>query len=136
MDFTNVVLIMTSNLRGDPSQFFKPEFINRIDDIVNFRSLTEADLEHIVDIQLKGLIDRLAQRRITLQVTAAAKRALASEGFDPAYGARPLKRVIQRELADRLALAILEGAFADGEVVTVDAADGELEIRGAMPASV
>ena len=136
VDFTNVVLIMTSNLPGDPSQFFKPEFINRIDDIVNFRSLTEADLEHIVDIHLKGLIDRLAQRRITLQVTASAKRALASEGFDPAYGARPLKRVIQRELADRLALGILEGAFGDGEVVTVDAVDGELEIRGAMPASI
>ena len=136
VDFTNVVLIMTSNLPGDPSQFFKPEFINRIDDIVNFRSLTEGDLEHIVDIQLTGLIERLAQRRITLQVTAAAKRALAAEGFDPAYGARPLKRVIQRELADRLALAILEGAFADGEVVTVDAVDGELEIRGAVPASI
>jgi ATP-dependent Clp protease ATP-binding subunit ClpB len=136
VDFTNVVLIMTSNLPGDPSQFFKPEFINRIDDIVNFRSLTEADLEHIVDIQLHGLIDRLAQRRITLQVTAAAKHALAAEGFDPAYGARPLKRVIQRELADRLALSILEGAFGDGEVVTVDAVDGELQIRGAVPASI
>ncbi len=136
VDFTNVVLIMTSNLPGDPSQFFKPEFINRIDDIVNFRSLTEADLEHIVDIQLHGLIDRLAQRRITLQVTPAAKHALAAEGFDPAYGARPLKRVIQRELADRLALSILEGQFGDGEVVTVDAVDGELQIRGAMPASI
>ena len=136
VDFTNVVLIMTSNLPGDPSQFFKPEFINRIDDIVNFRSLTEADLEHIVDIQLHGLIDRLAQRRITLTVTPAAKRALAAEGFDPAYGARPLKRVIQRELADRLALSILEGRFGDGEVVTVDAVDGELEIRGAVPSSL
>jgi len=136
VDFTNVVLIMTSNLAGDPTQFFKPEFINRIDDIVNFRSLTEADLEHIVDIQLKGLIERLAQRRITLQVTAAAKHALAADGFDPAYGARPLKRVIQRELADRLALSILEGAFGDGSVVTVDAVDGELEIRGALPASL
>jgi ATP-dependent Clp protease ATP-binding subunit ClpB len=134
VDFTNVVLIMTSNLAGDPTQFFKPEFINRIDDIVNFRSLTEADLEHIVDIQLKGLIERLAQRRITLQVTAAAKHALAADGFDPAYGARPLKRVIQRELADRLALSILEGEFGDGSVVTVDAVDGELEIRGALPA--
>ena len=136
VDFTNVVLIMTSNLPGDPTQFFKPEFINRIDDIVNFRSLTEADLEHIVDIQLKGLVDRLAQRRISLQVTSAAKHVLAAEGFDPAYGARPLKRVIQRELADRLALSILEGAFGDGDVVTVDAVDGELEIRGAQPASL
>ncbi len=136
VDFTNVVLIMTSNLAGDPTRFFKPEFINRIDDIVNFRSLTEADLEHIVDIQLRGLIERLAQRRITLQVTAAAKHALAADGFDPAYGARPLKRVIQRELADRLALSILEGEFGDGSVVTVDAVDGELEIRGALPASL
>ncbi|MBU6329745.1 MAG: AAA family ATPase [Acidobacteria bacterium] len=136
VDFTNVVLIMTSNLPGDPGQFFKPEFINRIDDIVNFRALTEADLEHIVDIQLQGLIGRLAQRRITLTCTAAAKQALAAEGFDPAYGARPLKRVIQRELADRLALSILEGAFTDGDTVVVDAVDGELQIQEATPASI
>ena len=120
VDFTNVVLIMTSNLPGDPGEFFKPEFINRIDDIVRFRSLTEGDLEHIVGIQLAGLVDRLAQRRITLTVTPEAMHALAAEGFDPAYGARPLKRVIQRELADNLALAILEGRYGDGDTVVVD----------------
>ena len=130
MDFTNVVLIMTSNLPGDPRDFFKPEFVNRIDDIVRFRSLTEADLERIVDIQLQGLIGRLAQRRIALVVTAEAKHALAGEGYDPAYGARPLKRVIQREIADKLALSLLEGTYGEGDTVTVDADnEGVLEIR-------
>ncbi|HEY6531168.1 MAG TPA: AAA family ATPase [Acidimicrobiales bacterium] len=129
VDFTNVVLIMTSNLPGDPREFFKPEFVNRIDDIVRFRSLTEEDLEHIVDIQLQGLVGRLAQRRIRLEVTPDAKRALATEGFDPAYGARPLKRVIQREIADKLALAILEGAYGEGDTVVVDAtSDGALTL--------
>jgi ATP-dependent Clp protease ATP-binding subunit ClpB len=130
VDFTNVVLIMTSNLPGDPREFFKPEFVNRIDDIVRFRSLTEADLERIVDIQLQGLTGRLANRRIALVVTAAGKHALAGEGYDPAYGARPLKRVIQREIADKLALALLEGTYGEGDTVTVDAdADGMLTIR-------
>ena len=100
VDFTNVVLIMTSNLPGDPRDFFKPEFVNRIDDIVRFRSLTEDDLERIVDIQLQGLVGRLAERRIRLEVTPEARRAIAGEGYDPAFGARPLKRVIQREIAD------------------------------------
>jgi ATP-dependent Clp protease ATP-binding subunit ClpB len=130
VDFTNVVLIMTSNLPGDPREFFKPEFVNRIDDIVRFRSLTEADLERIVDIQLQGLTGRLANRRIALVVTAAGKHALAGEGYDPAYGARPLKRVIQREIADKLALALLQGTYGEGDTVTVDAdADGILNIR-------
>ena len=130
VDFTNVVLIMTSNLPGDPREFFKPEFVNRIDDIVRFRSLTEADLERIVDIQLQGLTGRLANRRIALVVTPAGKHALAGEGYDPAYGARPLKRVIQREIADKLALALLEGTYGEGDTVTVDAdADGILNIR-------
>ena len=130
VNFTNVVLIMTSNLPGDPREFFKPEFVNRIDDIVRFRALTEADLERIVDIQLRGLTSRLAQRRIALDVTAAAKQALASEGYDPAFGARPLKRVIQREIADPLAMAVLEGAYTEGATVTVDAdADGGLTLR-------
>src|SRR5690606_213183 len=98
VDFTNTVLIMTSNLPGDPRSFFKPEFVNRIDEIVRFRELTEDDLRRIVDIQLRGLRDRLGERRIGLRVTEAAKSALASKGYDPAFGARPLKRVIQREL--------------------------------------
>ena len=123
VDFTNVVLIMTSNLPGDPREFFKPEFINRIDDIVRFRALTEDDLTRIVAIQLQSLIDRLAQRRIRLEVTPAAELALAAEGFDPAYGARPLKRVIQREIGDPLALALLEGTYGEGDTVVVDSTD-------------
>ncbi len=130
VDFTNVVLIMTSNLPGDPRDFFKPEFVNRIDDIVRFRSLTEDDLERIVDIQLTALVKRLAQRRIQLEITPSAKRALAAEGYEPAFGARPLKRVIQREIADKLALALLEGAYGEGDTVTVDAdAEGGLVLR-------
>ncbi|WP_334142486.1 ATP-dependent chaperone ClpB [Rhabdothermincola sp.] len=120
VDFTNVVLIMTSNLPGDPRDFFKPEFINRIDDIVRFRELTEEDLRRIVRIQLRALEQRLAAKRISLVVTDAAADALAREGFDPAYGARPLKRVIQRELGDRLALALLEGRYSEGDTITVD----------------
>jgi ATP-dependent Clp protease ATP-binding subunit ClpB len=126
VDFTNCVLIMTSNLPGDPKDFFKPEFINRVDDIVRFRQLTEDDLSRIVEIQLDRLRTRLAERRLILEVTADAAAHLAAEGFDPAFGARPLKRVIQRELGDRLAMSLLEGRFADGDTVKVDAVDGEL----------
>jgi ATP-dependent Clp protease ATP-binding subunit ClpB len=130
VDFTNVVLIMTSNLPVDPAEFFKPEFINRIDDIVRFRELTETDLVHIVEIQLATLRTRLAARRISLEVTPAAAALLATEGFDPAYGARPLKRVIQREIGDRLAMALLEGQFGEGDSVTVDVdAAGEFVVR-------
>jgi ATP-dependent Clp protease ATP-binding subunit ClpB len=128
VDFTNVVLIMTSNLPGDVRDFFKPEFVNRIDDIVRFRELTETDLRQIVEIQLASVRARLAARRIELVVTSAAADLLAREGFDPAYGARPLKRVIQTEIGDRLALAILEGAFGEGDTITVDVADGQLTV--------
>ena len=120
VDFSNVVLIMTSNLPGEPGDFFRPEFVNRIDDIVRFRPLTEADLVSIVDIQLTGLGTRLAERRLSLVVTDEAKDALAAKGFDPAFGARPLKRLIQREIGDRLALAVLEGRYLEGDTVTVD----------------
>ena len=120
VDFSNVVLIMTSNLPGEPGDFFRPEFVNRIDDIVRFRPLTEADLVSIVDIQLAGLGTRLAERRLSLAVTDEAKDALAAKGFDPAFGARPLKRLIQREIGDRLALAVLEGRYLEGDTVTVD----------------
>jgi ATP-dependent Clp protease ATP-binding subunit ClpB len=122
VDFTNAVLIMTSNLPGDPLQFFKPEFINRIDDIIRFRSLTEDDLERIVGIQLKRLTDRLAERRITLEVTEAARAELARIGYDPDFGARPLRRVIQREIGDRAAVLILEGSIPDGGLLRVDVA--------------
>ncbi|HAB57588.1 MAG: type VI secretion system ATPase TssH [Acidimicrobiaceae bacterium] len=120
VDFSNVVLIMTSNLPGEPGDFFRPEFVNRIDDIVRFRPLTEADLASIVDIQLAGLGTRLAGRRLSLVVTDEAKEALVAKGFDPAFGARPLKRLIQREIGDRLALAVLEGRYLEGDTVTVD----------------
>jgi len=110
---------MTSNLPGEPRDFFKPEFINRIDDIVRFRSLTEDDLGHIVSIQLESVRKRLAERRIALEVSDDALLALAKEGFDPAFGARPLKRVIQRQIGDRLAVAILEGKVTDGDTVRV-----------------
>ena len=120
VDFSNVVLIMTSNLPGEPGDFFRPEFVNRIDDIVRFRPLTEADLVSIVDIQLAGLGTRLAERRLSLVVTDEAKDALAAKGFDPAFGARPLRRLIQREIGDRLALDVLEGRYLEGDTVTVD----------------
>ena len=94
--------------------------MNRIDDIVRFRPLTETDLVSIVDIQLAGLGTRLAERRLSLVVTDEAKEALAAKGFDPAFGARPLKRLIQREIGDRLALAVLEGRYLEGDTVTVD----------------
>src|SRR3954451_20932487 len=129
VDFTNVVLTMTSNLPGDPKNFFKPEFINRIDDIVRFRELTEADLSHIVEIQLAHLRERLATRRIALEVTPDAAALVARQGYDPAFGARPLKRVIQRQVGDRLATAILDGTIAEGDHVTVDADGDELVIR-------
>jgi ATP-dependent Clp protease ATP-binding subunit ClpB len=129
VDFTNVVLVMTSNLPGDPIDHFRPEFVNRIDEIVRFRALTEADLAPIVEIQLDHLRERLAGRRIELVVTDAARAAIAAAGYDPAFGARPLKRVIQREVADRLAKALLDGQVVDGTTVVVDAADGEITVR-------
>jgi ATP-dependent Clp protease ATP-binding subunit ClpB len=124
VDFTNTILIMTSNLPGDPASFFRPEFINRVDDIIRFRSLSEDDLARIVTIQVERLRTRLAERRIGLVVTEAALRALAREGFDPAFGARPLKRVIQREIGDRAAMLVLEGKVTDGGTVEVDATEG------------
>jgi ATP-dependent Clp protease ATP-binding subunit ClpB len=129
VDFTNAVLIMTSNLPGEPADFFKPEFINRIDEIIRFSSLNEADIERIAAIQLEQLRARLAERRIGLEITPGGLTRLASLGYDPVYGARPLKRVIQRQIGDRLALELLEGRFHEGDTVTVDAgADGELAL--------
>ncbi len=127
VDFTNTVIIMTSNLAGDPAAFFKPEFLNRIDEIIRFSPLSEADIERIVDIQLGRLAERLAARRITLEVAPEAKRWLAQRGYDPAYGARPLKRVIQKELGDRLAVALLEGRFGDGDHIVVSLGPTGLE---------
>jgi ATP-dependent Clp protease ATP-binding subunit ClpB len=126
VDFTNTVLIMTSNLPGEPTDFFRPEFVNRIDEIVRFRSLDEADLAVIVGIQLGRLRRRLAERRLVLDLTPAALAALAKEGYDPAFGARPLKRVIQRRLEDPIALALLQGVYKEGETIAVDAVNDVL----------
>jgi len=129
VDFTNTVLIMTSNIPGEPIQHFKPEFVNRIDEIVRFHNLTEADLSRIVTIQLQGLRGRLAERRLSLEVTPTAETLLAHDGFDPDFGARPLRRVIQRQVEDPLALALLEGRYPEGSTVTVDAVDGAVVLR-------
>ena len=124
VDFTNTVLVMTSNLQGEPIDYFKPEFVNRIDEIVRFRSLSFEDLEKIVDIQLGELRQRLESRRIGLEVSTEAKALLAEKGYDPTFGARPLKRVIQRELGDTMALALLEGRYPEGSTVRVGADNG------------
>ncbi len=126
VDFTNAVVIMTSNLSGDPQAFFKPEFVNRIDEIVRFRPLTEEDLARIVDIQLRLLQARLAHRRLTLEVSDDARSWLARRGYDPAFGARPLRRFIQRHIGDRLAIALLEGNYGEGASVKVDLAGDDL----------
>src|SRR5205807_4505755 len=113
VDFTNTVLIMTSNYPGDPADYFKPEFLNRIDEIIRFRALTQEDMGQIVEIQLGVLRKRLAARRLTLEVTEAAEEWLAAKGYDAVYGARPLKRLIQKEVGDALATALLEGQYPE-----------------------
>jgi ATP-dependent Clp protease ATP-binding subunit ClpB len=136
VDFTNTVLIMTSNLGGGADEpvvmnvvrnHFKPEFLNRIDEIVVFHRLGEAHIERIVEIQVEQLRERLAERNLGLELTEAALAHIATVGYDPDFGARPLKRVIQREVSDPVALALLKGEYHDGDVVVVDAtADGTL----------
>ena len=146
VDFTNVVLIMTSNLGSENIQsdlphdvieervmsavraHFRPEFLNRIDEVIVFDRLTPEDLRRIVEIQLESLHRRLAERRIELVVSEEALDLLAELGFDAVYGARPLKRTIQRELADPLALRILSGEFGDGDTVKVTVEDGTIRI--------
>jgi len=109
---------------------FKPEFLNRVDDTILFRPLGPEQIERIVDLQLKRLERLLADRKITLEVTPEAKRVLAEEGYDPAFGARPLKRSIQKLIQNPLALAVLEGRFAEGDTVVVTAgANGQLEFH-------
>jgi ATP-dependent Clp protease ATP-binding subunit ClpB len=144
VDYTNVVLIMTSNLGSqfiDPElprevveervlqavrEEFRPEFLNRIDDVIVFDKLSPEDLRQIVEIQMGSLKERLDARGIDLQVTDDALDLLAERGYDPVYGARPLKRVLQKDLADPIATAILEGRFADGDTIKISVADGEL----------
>ncbi len=133
VDFRNTVVILTSNLGAGGSHeqimdavkhHFKPEFINRLDDVVVFDALSAEQLVGIVDIQLGSLADRLASRRLTLHVSDAAKAWLAERGYDPAYGARPLRRLIQQAIGDRLAKALLAGYVRDGDTVNVDVAEG------------
>jgi ATP-dependent Clp protease ATP-binding subunit ClpB len=147
VDFRNALLILTSNL-GSASfmadlpdemkrdavmaavrDHFKPEFLNRLDDIVVFDSLTTEDLTRIVDIQVDALSKRLASRRLTLEVTGAAREWLALNGFDPLYGARPLRRLVQTSIGDTLAKALLSGEVRDGQTVKVDALDDRSGLR-------
>jgi ATP-dependent Clp protease ATP-binding subunit ClpB len=129
VDFKNAVLIMTSNIPGGRAgvdAHFKPEFINRLDDIVEFHSLDREQIGAIVDLQVERLVRRVRERGIDVELTDAARALLGDLGYDPTYGARPLKRVIQKHLVDRLALAVLQGEFREGDTVRVDASDGEL----------
>jgi ATP-dependent Clp protease ATP-binding subunit ClpB len=139
VSFKNVVLIMTSNIgrvgadiRAGVEAHFKPEFINRLDDIVEFEPLSREQIGEIVDLQVAGLIPRVRERGIELELSDDARTLIGNLGYDPTYGARPLKRVIQKRLVDPLALAILEGRFRPGDPVGVDAADGELTLTRAV----
>ncbi len=139
VDFRNTVLIMTSNIRSteDLREFFRPEFLNRIDEIVQFQSLSREQIGEIVEQQLARLRARLAERGLELELADAAKEVIADAGWDPAYGARPLKRAIQRLLENPLALRLLEGDFADGDTIQVDAQNGDLvfeRLESAVPA--
>jgi ATP-dependent Clp protease ATP-binding subunit ClpB len=140
VDFRNTILVLTSNLGSqfiaDPSfgdemakrdavmaavrSAFKPEFLNRLDDVIVFDALSTSDLTQIVDLQIERLAARLASRRLTLTVTSAAREWLALTGFDPVYGARPLRRLVQAAVGDQLARALLAGEIIDGDQVTVD----------------
>jgi ATP-dependent Clp protease ATP-binding subunit ClpB len=151
VDFRNTIIVLTSNLgaeflaalpEGESAEAareqvmevvrraFRPEFLNRLDDIILFNRLGRGEMKRIVDIQLKHLQALLADRKIGLEVDETAKVWLANTGYDPVYGARPLKRVIQRHLQNPLAARLLSGAIKDGEAVTVTVRDGELAING------
>jgi ATP-dependent Clp protease ATP-binding subunit ClpB len=138
VDFKNTVLIMTSNIPGGRmgvEAYFKPEFVNRLDDIVEFESLSREQLGAIVDVQVARLIGRVSERGIAVELTDAARQLLGDMGYDPTYGARPLKRVIQKHLVNPLAIGLLQGDYAAGDTVTVDAADGELRFERAQQAA-
>jgi ATP-dependent Clp protease ATP-binding subunit ClpB len=128
VDFKNTVLIMTSNIPGGRAgveTHFRPEFVNRLDDIVEFDSLSRAELGRIVDLQVARLIGRVSERGVTVELTDGARELLGNMGYDPTYGARPLKRVIQKRLIDPLALGLLKGDYAAGDAVLVDAQPGD-----------
>ena len=140
VDFKNAVLIMTSNfpvpegladaeLRSALLAQFKPEFVNRLDDVVRFHALDREQLSEIVDLQVARVIDRVAERGVHVTLTEAARQLLGDMGYDPNYGARPLRRVIQKQLTDRLALALLQGDIRSGDAVTLDAREGQLTLE-------
>jgi ATP-dependent Clp protease ATP-binding subunit ClpB len=153
VSFTNTVLIMTSNVGSDRivgdqvdegiranieevlAATFKPEFLNRIDDTVIFHRLSKADIGRIVELQVEQLVGRVAERGISIELSDDARTLLGNLGYDPVYGARPLRRVIQKQLVDKLALKILEGEFGEGDTVAVDTADGELTFERAAAAA-
>jgi ATP-dependent Clp protease ATP-binding subunit ClpB len=145
VDFKNTVLIMTSNIAvGDARSesevrdallaHFKPEFINRLDDIVRFDSLSREQISEIVELQVANVVRRVAERGVEVSLTDDAKLLLGNMGYDPTYGARPLRRVIQKQLTDKLALALLQGEIRSGDHITVDAKDGQLVLEGARSA--
>jgi ATP-dependent Clp protease ATP-binding subunit ClpB len=158
VDFRNTIVIMTSNLGSqwivEPGlswdeirervteavrSHFRPELLNRIDEVVIFQALGKAEIKQIVEIQLRSLRRRLAERNITLELTEAAKELVAREGFDPVYGARPLRRAIQKEIVQPLAIRLLRGEFHDGEHIRVDARDREIvfeRVSESTPAGV
>jgi ATP-dependent Clp protease ATP-binding subunit ClpB len=133
VDFRNTVIIMTSNLRSVDAmrEVFRPEFLNRIDEVVEFRALSKEQLAEIVELQLRRLRERMAERGLGLELTDAAKEQLVEAGWEPTYGARPLRRAIQRLVENPLALRLLEGEFAEGDTVRVDAQDGGLSFEKA-----
>jgi ATP-dependent Clp protease ATP-binding subunit ClpB len=137
VDFRNTVLIMTSNVRSEEAmrETFRPEFLNRIDEIVEFDPLTREQIGDIVELQLTRLRSRLAERGLSLELTDGAKEHLAEAGWDPTYGARPLKRAIQRLVENPLALRLLEGEFEEGDTVRADVRDGELFFERAPAAA-
>jgi ATP-dependent Clp protease ATP-binding subunit ClpB len=138
VDFKNTVVIMTSNVPGGVEGVratFKPEFVNRLDEIVEFHQLTRDEIGEIVDLQVEKLVRRVRERGVEVELTGEARTLIGNLGYDPTYGARPLKRVIQKQLVDKLALKLLEGEFQPGDTVRVDAVDGELTFAKAPAGS-
>jgi ATP-dependent Clp protease ATP-binding subunit ClpB len=156
VDFRNTVVIMTSNIgslyllegvtergeiaeeararvMGDLREHFRPEFLNRVDDIILFKPLTLEEIERIVDLQFDDLRRRLADRRLSLDLTEAARSTIAHEGYDPVYGARPLRRYIQREVETRIGRALIAGEIPDGAAIMLDVEDGEVVVHWQMP---
>jgi ATP-dependent Clp protease ATP-binding subunit ClpB len=126
--------VMTSNA-SDLESVFRPEFLNRIDEIVTFHALSQEQLNEIIELRAASLRSRLSSRRIELELTEAARALLVEHGYDPAYGARPLKRTLQREVENPLAMKVLSGEVAEGDTVVVDAGDGEITFQRSAAAA-